>query len=87
MNNKVLVMVKVPELDENFDVYLPINRKIGSIIKILIKAITELLDVPLGKEGDITSIYLYDGISGDKYDVNQLLKNTNIRNSSQLILL
>ena len=29
MKNKILVEVKVPEIDETYSVYLPINKKMG----------------------------------------------------------
>ena len=44
MNNKVLVNVNIPEIDRNYDMYLPINKKIGNIIILLNKAINELTD-------------------------------------------
>ena len=42
MKNKVLVDLIVPEIDEEYSVYLPINKKIGNIIILLNKAIYEL---------------------------------------------
>ena len=32
INNKVFVQLIVPEIDQSYDVYLPINKKIGNII-------------------------------------------------------
>jgi len=37
MNNKVLVELLVPIIEEKYDVFLPVNRKVGEIIKILSK--------------------------------------------------
>lgn len=84
MNNKVLINLKVPRLDETYNVYLPANRKIGNIIKLLIKAISEITEISLQDDGNI---YLYDGDTGSKFDVNKILKDTTIRNGSILILL
>ena len=84
MNNKVLVNLKVPELDESYNVYLPANRKIGNIIKLLVKAIIEMTEISLQDDGNI---YLYDGYTGTKFDINKILKDTSIRNGSILILL
>ena len=39
MKNKVLVELVVPVLEENYDVYLPINKKIGNIIELLNRAL------------------------------------------------
>ena len=44
MKNKVLVNLLVPEIDLQFDIYLPINKKIGNIICLLNKSINELTD-------------------------------------------
>ena len=42
MENKVLVKLLVPEIDEEYDIFLPVNKKIGNIINLLIKAVNEL---------------------------------------------
>jgi hypothetical protein len=39
MKNKVIVKILVPEIYESYDVYLPINKKIGNIIELLNKSI------------------------------------------------
>ena len=42
--NKVLVKIVVPELDKSYDVLVPINRKIGNIIELLNKSISDMSD-------------------------------------------
>ena len=37
MKNKVLVELYVPTIDEIYNLYLPVNRKIGNIIALLNK--------------------------------------------------
>ena len=37
MKNKVLVNIKIPEIDQDFDIYLPLNKTIESIIVLLEK--------------------------------------------------
>lgn len=84
MNNKVLVELLVPSLDERYNVYFPINRRVGNIIELLNKALAEKTDgVYRGNEKTM----LYDSNSGNVYDVNSLIRNTNIRNGSIVILL
>ena len=83
MNNKIMIKLIVPELETEYDVYLPISKKIGNIIKLLIKAITEM-----GFEYDIDSkIALYNRKTGEKYEPNKILIDTNIRNGTELVLL
>lgn len=84
MNNKVLVNINVPEIDKNFDVYLPINKKIGNIIILLNKLINELTD------GEFTlskNNRLYNLTTKELYTSDILLANTNIRNGTLLVLL
>ena len=84
MKNKVLVSISVPEIDKQYDVYLPINKKVGNIINLLNKAISELTD------GEFTislNNKLYNAITKELYYSDVLLANTNIRNGSSLVLL
>ncbi len=84
MNNKVFVKLIVPEIDKTYDVYLPINKKIGNIINLLNQAISEMTnkEMPLSK-----SYSLYNKKTGEKYLSDILLYNTNIRNGTNLILI
>ena len=84
MKNKVLVDLIVPEIDEEYSVYLPINKKIGNIIILLNKAIYELTN------GDFelsSTNYLYNKDTCERYSFDTLLFNTNIRNGTRLILI
>ena len=84
MKNKVLVSLLIPEIDEKFDIYLPINKKIGNIIILLNQAINELTNNEFQLSNKNT---LYNINTKEKYQPNVLLADTNIRNGSQLILL
>ncbi len=84
MKNKVLVCIGIPEINKKYDVYLPVNKKIGNIIELLNKAINELTD----NEFIISNqCLLYNVVTKEKYTSDVLLINTNIRNGSHLILL
>ena len=84
MKNKVLVSLSIPEIDKSYDVYLPINKKVGNIINLLNKAINELTDGELLLSNGNS---LYNVVKKEKYSSNELLANTNIRNGSSLVLL
>ena len=84
MKNKVLVCLSVPEIDRTYDVYLPINKKVGNVINLLNKAINELTD---GEFPLSLSNKLYNSMTKELYQSDILLANTNIRNGSYLILL
>ena len=84
MKNKVLVSLSIPEIDKKFDVYLPINKKIGNIINLLNKSIYELTDGELMLSAANS---LFNATTKEKYESDILLANTNIRNGTELILL
>ena len=84
MKNKVLVEHVVPDIDEIYNVYLPINRRIGNIVILLKKAIYELTS---GVYSENTDSYLYNVETGEKYAINSLLRDTNIRNGTRIVLL
>lgn len=83
MENKVLVKLYLPELEIDFDIYLPIAKRIGNIINLAIKAINEM---GYYYNNDKTKL-LYNRNTGELYEINSLLYDTNIRNGSELIIL
>lgn len=83
IKNKVFVKLLVPEIDKSYDIYLPINKKIGNIINLLNQAISELTlgEIKLSNENS-----LFNAVTKEKYSPDVLLLNTNIRNGTTLIL-
>ncbi len=84
MKNKVLVQLVVPILEESYDVFLPVNRKIGNIIGLVSKIVSEISG---GYFVANETNSLYSGDTGDKYSMDVLLINTDIRNGSKIILM
>ena len=82
MRNKVLVKLIVPEIDQTFNIYLPINKKIGNIIMLLNQAINEIAPEHVRVDNS-----LYNRDTGEKYDIDVVLFYTNIRNGAALILI
>lgn len=84
INTSVFVKVIVPEVDRSFDVYLPVNKKVGNIINLLNSSISESTggELPLSNNNK-----LYNSKTFEKYTSNVLLYNTTIRNGSVLILI
>mgnify|MGYP003571428271 CR=1 FL=1 len=84
MNNKVLIELYVPLIEEEFEVWVPVQRKIGDVIDLLYKSINELIGgyyLPPKKPS------LYDRTTGKVIDVNLNVKEASIKNSSKLILI
>lgn len=82
--NKLLVLVYVPLLEKEYDVLIPINKKIGTIKKIIVNAILELSDGNLKMDN---SFQLFDKQSGKKYENDIYVKHSGIVNGTKLILL
>ena len=78
MNNKILVTIYIPLLDEKYDIFIPVNKKVGTIKKTIIESIKNLQnkDYLLMNKKDCKLI-----------DENVYVKNSDIRNGSKLILL
>lgn len=84
MENKILIKLVIPEIGKEYDMFVPINRKVGNIIILLNKLFSDEINnvIPLNNFTE-----LYDGDSGERLEIDTILKNTTIRNNSKLILL
>ena len=78
MNNKILITVFVPLLDENYDLFIPVNKKVGTIKKVIIDSIKNLAD---------KNYLLMLKSNCEVIDDNIYVKNSEIKNGSKLILL
>ena len=84
MKNKILIQLIIPEVDLRLDVFIPVSKKVGEILNLFNKAI---LDISNGIYIIDNKKWVYDGITGEKYDINVLIKDTNIRNGTSVILI
>ena len=82
MKNKILVMVYVPMIEEEYDVYIPTIKKVGTIKNLIIKMVEENNDAFV----DDGCKYLYDKMTGEKIDEQQFIKYSLIKNGSKLVL-
>ena len=79
---KILVEVSVPIIEEKYDIFIPNNKSIKTIIKLLEDSITELSDNAYQKS---PSTLIYDK-NGIPYNLNISVKDAKITNGSKLIL-
>ena len=84
MKNKVLVEIYIPQLDEEFNIYLPLNKNIANIIELICKAVSEMKRID---QIDFNTFSLYNRESGLKYQQDKTIKETNIRNGFRLLLM
>lgn len=84
MENKVLVNLYIPFLEKKYELFLPVNKTIGEIILMLSKALPEVTNGYYEYKGEER---LYNRVNGAEYNINELLKYTNIRNGTELIFM
>lgn len=84
MNNKILVEIEIPSIEKKYDVFIPINKKIGTIKKLLEQALVELSDKAYEPVEDAN---FYSKEDGEMYNVNYTVRDTNLKNGSRIILI
>jgi hypothetical protein len=82
MDYKILIRLFVPEIDEIYELYIPINKYIGEISASLNKIVNELSKVYPIKNG----IRLCNRRTGEIYKNNMPIRQTDIRNGTELVL-
>ncbi|MGM9878957.1 MAG: hypothetical protein ACI31R_02915 [Bacilli bacterium] len=83
MNNKVLIIVKVPFIEKEYQIYIPINKKIGYVKHLIIASIKERNDGNI----DNNNFSLIDKNTGNVLDNNKYVKDSTIRNGTELFLI
>jgi hypothetical protein len=82
--NKIIIKLFVPKIDREYDVFIPTNKRISSVIALLVKAINELSN---GSFSPSQMPMLYNKITAQSYDINITIKESDIRNGTELILI
>lgn len=83
MKNKVLIKVISPELEQSYDVFIPVNEIIWRINKLIVKSISDLSN----SNFDLSLDYiLMNKETGRIYRNNEIVIDTDIRNASELII-
>ncbi len=83
MNFRVYVTLEVPILDKKYELLIPIDRRIHDIIDLLRDNIPEL------KENYYKDKYpnIFNKSNGELYDMNDIIKNSNIKTGTRLLLI
>ncbi len=84
MNNKILIELDIPLIEKSYDLYIPINKKVGTIKKLIEE---ELVSLTEGAYILSDSTNLYSKETGDIYDINKTVRDTDLKNGSRIILL
>ena len=84
MNNKVLVILYVPVLDKEYNCFIPVNKKVQNVVNLLVKALYEMNDNNFDLEHSHT-LYLKE--SGKELNKNLRLRETNVKNATELVII
>lgn len=83
MNFRVYVILEVPILDKKYELLVPIDRRIHDLINLLRQNIPELSQNYYSDKMP----NLFNKITGEIYDLNEIIKNSNIKTGTRLILI
>ena len=82
MNNKILIELEIPLIEKRYDLFIPINKKVGTVKNL--NALVELTDSAYVPKDDSN---FYSKETGEIFDVNKTVRDTNLRNGSRIILI
>ncbi len=83
-NNKILIELEIPLIEQSYDLFIPINKKIGTIKTLVEDGLIELTDNAYTPK-DSTNFYSKE--TGQIYDINQTVRDTDLKNGSRIILI
>lgn len=82
MEYKVLIKLYVPEIEEDYEMYVPVNKYVGELTLLLCKIVNDLSKVyPIKNNACLCNRH-----TGIIYEKNLIVRDTNIRNGTELIL-
>lgn len=84
MVNKILVEIFVPTIEEKYDVFIPINKTVETVLILVNKAINEITNGMYTLKN--TSMFC-NKENGQIYELNALIKDTGLKNGSKLLLI
>ena len=84
MNNKILIELEIPLIEKKYDLFIPINKKIGTIKALTENALKELTDNAYIPRNDSN---FYSKETGEIFDVNKTVRDTEVKNGSRIILI
>lgn len=82
MTNKILITVKVPLLEKEYDIYIPVSKYIKNTTELLINTIHELSEGHFPKKETVTLMLADGSILRDSYTI----KNCGLKNGDTIIL-
>lgn len=82
MDYKVMVKLIVPEIEKSFELYIPVNRTIREVCQLLNKMVN---DETFGLFPIKSDLILCNRVNSEFYAYDSYVRDTSIRNGSQLV--
>lgn len=82
--NKILIELEIPSIEKSYDLYIPINKTVGTIKSLIEESLVELTENAYIIKPDTN---FYSKETGEIYDVNKSIRETNLQNGSRIILI
>lgn len=82
--NKILVDIYLPVMNQSFDVYIPLDSKMGDVVKMTASVLSDLSD---GKYQAGEDAVLCDAETGIIFNINLYVAELGLKNGSRLILM
>lgn len=82
--NKILIELEIPLIEKTYDLYIPINKKVGTIKLLIEESLVELTDNAYSIKPESN---FYSKETGQMYDVNKTVRDTDLKNGSRIILI
>lgn len=79
--NKVLINLYIPAIEKKYDVWIPLNKKVYNVINLIVKGLKEDNYYPKNMP------LLYNKVTGQCYNCDLSVQDTDIRNATELILI
>ncbi len=83
MDYKILITLFVPEIEKSFELYIPVNKTVSFVIKLLNSIVRENMydNYPIKEV-----IHLCNRRTGEFYKNDSYVRETDIRNGTQLVM-
>ena len=82
--NKILVKLYIPTIGREYNIWIPINRRIHNVIRLIVKGLKELTE---GEYCPKMMPLLYNRQTALAYDINMTIREARIKNGSEIVLL
>lgn len=83
MEYKVLIKLFVPEIEHSFEMYIPVNKTVSQVMFLMNKVVN---DITLGSYPMKDTLKLINRRSNVQYDLSKLIRDTDIKNGTELVI-